>query len=107
MKNRVRESRTLGSVRGGAGRLWSPLHGHEAGNGGYAPSECPTVATSSLLLGDRKVAGSNPVAPTILKLPSPEFLWWRVSTPSEVGQPRWGSALPDDVKGPIVDSALL
>ena len=56
---------------------------------------------------DRKVAGPNPVAPTILKLPSPEFLWWRVSTPSEVGQPRWGSALPDDVKGPIVDSALL
>jgi len=50
----VRESRTLGSVRGGAGRLWAPLHGHEAGNGGYAPSGRPTAATSSLLLGDRK-----------------------------------------------------
>src|SRR4029077_14468004 len=65
VRHRVRESRTLGSVRGGAGRLWSQLHGHEAGNGGHAPSGRPTVATSSLLLGDRKVAGSNPVAPTI------------------------------------------
>src|SRR6267142_4514565 len=27
--------------RSWAGRLWSSLHGHEAGNGGYAPSGRP------------------------------------------------------------------
>jgi hypothetical protein len=35
MKNRVRQSRTLGSVRGGDGAAMVTLHGHEAGNGGH------------------------------------------------------------------------
>ena len=35
MKNRVRQSRTLGSVRGEDGAATVPLHGHAAGNGGY------------------------------------------------------------------------
>jgi hypothetical protein len=34
MKNRVRQSRTLGSVRGEDGAAMVTLHGHEAGNGG-------------------------------------------------------------------------
>jgi hypothetical protein len=127
VKNRVRESRTLGSVRGGAGRLWSPLPGHEAGNGGYAPSGCPTVATSSLLLGDRKVAGSNPVAPSHFRRlhPSLEKYSGQRDVPlnqpaqkngalkkfeefreagafrrsSEFARLRWRSALPDPCPG--------
>lgn len=34
MKNRVRQSRTLGSVRGEVRAATVTLHGHEAGNGG-------------------------------------------------------------------------
>jgi hypothetical protein len=50
MKNRVRQSRTLGSVRGEDGAAMVPLHGHAAGNGGYGQEE-PTAATGPLLLG--------------------------------------------------------
>jgi len=35
MKNRVRQSRTLGSVRGEDGAAMVNLHGHVAGNGGH------------------------------------------------------------------------
>ena len=50
MKNRVRQSRTLGSVRGEDGAAMVNLHGHVAGNGGHGQGE-PTVATGPLLLG--------------------------------------------------------
>ena len=39
MKNRVRQSRTLGSVRGEDGAATVPLHGHAAGNGGYGQGD--------------------------------------------------------------------
>ena len=39
MKNRVRQSRTLGSVRGEDGAATVPLNGHAAGNGGYGQGE--------------------------------------------------------------------
>ena len=52
MKNRVRQSRTLGSVRGEDGAAMVNLHGHVAGNGGHGQGE-PTVATGPLLLGRR------------------------------------------------------
>ena len=35
MRNRVRQFRTLGSVRGEVRAATVTLHGHEAGNGGY------------------------------------------------------------------------
>ena len=35
MKNRVRQLRTLGSVRGEAGAAMVPINGHAAGNGGH------------------------------------------------------------------------
>lgn len=50
MRNRVRQSRTLGSVRGEAGAATVNLHGHAAGNGGHGQGE-PTTVTGSLLLG--------------------------------------------------------
>jgi hypothetical protein len=50
MKNRVRQFRTLGSVRGEDGAAMVNLHGHAAGNGGHGQGE-PTVATGPLLLG--------------------------------------------------------
>ena len=50
MRNRVRQSRTLGSVRGGDGAVMGTLLGHEAGNGGYSQGK-PTAATGPLLLG--------------------------------------------------------
>ena len=50
MKNRVRQLRTLGSVRGEDGVIMVNLHAHEAGNGGQSQGE-PTVATGPLLLG--------------------------------------------------------
>jgi hypothetical protein len=39
MRNRVRQSRTLGSVRGGDGAAMVTLHGHEAGNGGHSQGD--------------------------------------------------------------------
>jgi len=39
MRNRVRQSRTLGSVRGGGGAAMVSLHGHEAGNGGHGQDD--------------------------------------------------------------------
>ena len=50
MRNRVRQSRTLGSVRGEGGAATVTLHGHAAGNGGYGQGE-PTAAACPLLLG--------------------------------------------------------
>ena len=50
MKNRVRHSRTLGSVRGEDGVAMVNLPGHAAGNGGHGQGE-PTAATGPLLLG--------------------------------------------------------
>ena len=50
MKNRVRQSRTLGSVRGEDGAAMVNLYGHAAGKGGHGQGE-PTVATGPLLLG--------------------------------------------------------
>jgi hypothetical protein len=39
MRNRVRQSRTLGSVRGGARAVMENLHGHVAGNGGHGQGD--------------------------------------------------------------------
>ena len=50
MKNRVRQSRTLGSVRGEAGAVMVTLNGHAAGNDGHGQGQ-PTAATGPLLLG--------------------------------------------------------
>ena len=50
MKNRVRQFRTLGSVRGGDGAATVHLNGHAAGNGGHGQGK-PTAATGPLLLG--------------------------------------------------------
>ena len=55
MKNRVRQSRTLGSVRGEAGAVMVTLNGHAAGNGGHGQGE-PTAATGPLLLGGHQAA---------------------------------------------------
>ena len=57
MKNRVRQSRTLGSVRGEDGAAMVNLPGHAAGNGGYGQGE-PTAATGPLLLGVSRPRGS-------------------------------------------------
>ena len=51
MRNQVRQSRTLGSVRGGDGAAMETLTGHAAGNGGYSQGK-PTAATGPLLLGN-------------------------------------------------------
>ena len=53
MRNRVRQSRTLGSVRGEDGAAMTNLHGHAAGNGGHGHGES-TAATGPLLLGARQ-----------------------------------------------------
>jgi hypothetical protein len=39
MKNRVRQSRTLGSVRGEDGAVMVNLPGHAAGNGGHGQGD--------------------------------------------------------------------
>jgi len=39
MRNRVRQSRTLGSVRGGVRAVMANLHGHVAGNGGHGQGD--------------------------------------------------------------------
>jgi hypothetical protein len=39
VRNRVRQFRTLGSVRGEAGAVMVNLHGHTAGHGGYGQGD--------------------------------------------------------------------
>ena len=65
MKNRVRQSRTLGSVRGEDGVAMVNLPGHAAGNGGHGQGE-PTAATGPLLLGGRgpSFGPGPPLAPS-------------------------------------------
>ena len=69
MKNRVRQSRTLGSVRGEDGAAMVTLNGHAAGNGGHGQGQ-PTAATGPLLLGTAHAPGGaagNAYAPLVMR----------------------------------------
>jgi hypothetical protein len=54
VRNRVRQLRTLGSVRGEGGAATVNLHGHAAGNGGYGqgqPTAAPVLSYSEASVG--------------------------------------------------------
>ena len=60
MKNRVRQSRTLGSVRGEDGAGMVNLHGHAAGNGGYGQGDTYSCDRSSPTRSCSALLGATP-----------------------------------------------